>query len=743
MSGDARRPGGLLGELRRRNVFRVATVYLIASWLLIQVAETVFPALQLPEWTVTFVVVVLAILFPIAVIFAWAFELTPDGLKKTADVEHGSSITPRTGQKINYLIIGILAVAVLFLVLTHGGLKDDGVSAERSTAGTAAGTQSIAVLPFVNMSGDEDNEFFSDGLSEELLNVLAQVDGLRVAARTSSFYFKGSNEDIRSIASKLGVDHLLEGSVRKSGDRIRVTAQLIKADDGFHLWSDTYDYRVDDVFRIQDEISLAVVDALKVNLLGEERERLTKRATTNVEAHNLYLRGRQFLHLRTLESVRQARTLFQQAVRMDPGYALAYSGLSDSIQLLSTNHSMISPAQAEAESRPLLDRAIALDPEAAEVWASVGLMEMIANNPEAAEPALEKAVRLNPSYAAGYLWLASVRSGPPINNDEGALELYRKVLEIDPLSRVAQNNIAAILMSQGRTEEAEAEFRRALILDPDYTGSYNGLANLNQNFYFRLDEAHRWYMKAHEVAPSDISISINLPVIYRTLGLEEQFDRWSRRLQNEGPDHPIGLVIPVWREILAGRFDAALDAWTEAEQRVGGTGGIASGVAQMRCDALRFSGRYEEVISFLTRNFPELLSSPQRVDAVNRNLVACAAAALRSDGRAGGLEGLLQAARRDAESNIPSIPNRDMHLAGIEIASGDEASAIRHLQSAVEAGWVGGFNWAWTIEEDPDWAPVRNRDDVALARGVIAERLAQQRAAVEQQLQELGAGALF
>jgi TolB-like protein/Flp pilus assembly protein TadD len=593
------------------------------------------------------------------------------------------------------------------------------------------------------MSDDEDNEFFSDGLSEELLNVLAQVEGLRVAARTSSFYFKDSNEDVRSIASKLGVDHLLEGSVRRSGDRIRVTAQLIKADDGFHLWSDTYDYTVDDVFRIQDEISLAVVDALKVNLLGKERERLTKRATTNVEAHNLYLRGRQFLHLRTLESIRQARKLFQQAVRMDPGYALAYSGLSDSIQLLATNHSMITAAQAEAESRPLLDRAIALDPEAAEVWASVGLMEMIANNPEAAEPALEKAVRLNPSYAAGYLWLASVRSGPPINDDEGALELYRKVLEIDPLSRVAQNNIAAILMDQGRTEEAEAEFRRALTLDPDYTGSYNGLANLNQNFYFRLDEAHRWFMKAHELAPSDISISVNLPVIYRTLGLDDQFDRWSRRLQNEGPDHPIGSVIPVWREILAGRFDAALDAWAKAEQRVGGTGGVASGLAQMRCDALRFSDRASEALSFLTRDFPELMDSPPRVDVTNNNLVACAAAALKATGRADQLEELLEAARRYAESNIPSVPNREMYLARIDIAGGREASAIRYLQSAVEAGWVGGFNWAWSIDEDPDWAPVKEHDDVANARVLIAERLAIQRAAVEQQLQELGAGALF
>ncbi len=283
--------GSFWRELRRRNVFKVAMVYLIAAWLLIQIAETTFPALQLPDWTVTFVVVVLAILFPIAVIFAWAFELTPDGLRRSGEVDPSESITGKTGQRINHLIIGALVVAVVVLVTTHGGFGPGG-----DEQGADAATTSIAVLPFVNMSDDKGNEFFSDGLSEELLNVLAQVDGLRVAARTSSFSFKGSNEDLRDVARQLGVEHVLEGSVRKSGNRIRATAQLIKADDGFHLWSETFDYEIDDIFKIQDEIALAVVDALKVNLLGEERERLTRRATTSVEAHNLYLRGRQFLH---------------------------------------------------------------------------------------------------------------------------------------------------------------------------------------------------------------------------------------------------------------------------------------------------------------------------------------------------------------------------------------------------------------------------------------------------------------
>jgi TolB-like protein len=498
MSGKKRGSGGILQELQRRNVFKVAMVYLIASWVLIQVAETTFPALQLPEWTVTFVVVVLGILFPIAVIFAWAFELTPEGLKKSGEVDPGESITSSTGQRINYLIIGTLVIAVVVLVTTHGGLGGSG-----QPSADADKTKSIAVLPFVNMSDDASNEYFSDGLSEELLNVLAQVDGLRVAARTSSFHFKGQNEDLRSVGDKLGVEHVLEGSVRKSGNRIRVTAQLIKVDDGFHLWSDTYDHEMDDVFRIQDEISLAVVDALKVNLLGADRQRLTKRATTNVEAHNLYLRGRQFLHLRTLESVEQAEKLFERAVRMDPGYALAYSGLSDATNLLSTNHQLMPAETAYERTAPLLERAMVLDPESAEVWASRGLAEMNNSNLEAAEDALRRAMELNPSYAPAYLWYASALAGAPGRAEE-AIEVLRKTLEIDPLSRVAQNNIAANYLELGRYEDAATQWRRLVTLDPDYPTGYLGLYRLNRTFFFDLDEAHRWLLKAHAVSERDV-----------------------------------------------------------------------------------------------------------------------------------------------------------------------------------------------------------------------------------------------
>jgi TolB-like protein/Flp pilus assembly protein TadD len=728
--------GRLFNELRRRNVTKVETVYLIASWILIQIAETTFPALKLPEWTVTFVVVLLALFFPIAVIFAWAFELTPEGLKKTAEVNAETSITETTGRRINYVIIGVLAVAVVVMLAT--GTWRFGPDAEPSAA--RSGRQSIAVLPFVNMSDDKQNEYFSDGLSEELLNVLAQVDGLRVAGRTSSFHFKGENQDLRMIGEQLGVEHLLEGSVRKSGNRIRVTAQLVKVDDGFHLWSDTYDYEMSDVFRIQDEISLAVVDALKVELLGQERERLTKRATTNVEAHNLYLRGRQFLHLRTLESIQQAKNLFEQATRMDPGFALAYSGLSDSIQLLSNNHNMMSPEEAVGQSRPLLERAVALDPESAEVWASVGLTEIHARNWEQAETALQKAMQLNPSYAPGYLWYASLLGQKPDADDERAIEIYRKVLTIDPLSRVAQQNIAAGLADLGRYEEAEAEFRRAITLDPDYGGSYLGMANLYSNVYYRLDEAHRWLLKANDLAPLDASVGVNLPGIYITLGMTEEYERWLRRIANDAPEHPITQLLPIWRATVY-KDEAELRRGIEA---LLGTPLEKNPVLQQfECSRMELAGRFDAPLIDMRQSSPELFESPPRVDGFNSGNVQCALHLLQAAGDGEQMAVLLAAAREYAERQIKPRPALDIYLSGLALAAGDDERAVSHLQTAVDGGWVGSLNFGWRVDQAPAWLHLHDRPGFARSVRTLDDKFELQRANIEQQLAERGVGVKF
>jgi len=722
--------------MRRRNVFKVATVYLIASWLLIQIAETTFPALNLPEWTVTFVVMLLLMGLPISLILAWAFEVTPEGIKKTAEVPVDESITPATGQRINYLIIGSLAAAVVFLAITHGGFRTGVDSSDGENA-----PRSIAVLPFVNMSGDEENEYFSDGLSEELLNVLAQVDGLRVAARTSSFFFKGQNEDLRDVGEKLGVAHVLEGSVRKSGNRIRVTAQLIKVEDGFHLWSDTYDYEMDDVFRIQDEISLAVVDALKVNLLGEDRQRLTKRATTNVEAHNLYLRGRQFLHLRTLESIEQAEKLFERAVRMDPDYALAYSGLADAVNLLATNHQMMPVETAYERTAPLLERAMALDPESAEVWASKGLAEMNIRELDKAEAALKRSMELNPSYAPAYLWYASALGETPGRSEE-AIEVLRKTLEIDPLSRVAQNNIAFNLMQLGRYDEAEIQMRRLITLDPDYPVGYLGLYNLNRSIFARLDEGHRWLLKAHEVSERDVRTTIEFVFLYSDLGMDEEADRWIRRIRLESPEHPVARMLPAYEAIFEKDFVRAEQLTAELMQT------DLSNFPYLRSArvfTLTMVDRADEALDLVEGWYPELLATEPIVDTNNHDLSTETMFALNRAGRheqLSRLQAVEEAHQKKDHANRPPAQTARA-FAGNAAAAGDTEQAMWLWKEAIDQGWLGSAEWGWKLTESEYLGDAASSPEVAELQQRIDTALAAQREAVRQQLADLGPGVRF
>ncbi|UCC14709.1 MAG: tetratricopeptide repeat protein [Gammaproteobacteria bacterium] len=738
MSGDKQGSGGILRELQRRNVFKVAMVYLIAAWVLIQVAETTFPALQLPDWTVTFVVVVLAILFPIAVIFAWAFELTPEGLKKTREVDPVESITSTTGQRINFLIIGVLAVAVVVLITTHGGLsgKKDTPSADSATE-----SKSIAVLPFVNMSGDADNEYFSDGLSEELLNVLAQVDGLRVAARTSSFHFKGQNEDLRTVGDKLGVEHVLEGSVRKSGNRIRVTAQLIKVEDGFHLWSDTYDHEMDDVFRIQDEISLAVVDALRVNLLGADRQRITKRATSNVEAHNLYLRGRQFLHLRTLDSIEQAEKLFEQAVRMDPNYALAYSGLSDATNLLASNHELMPEETAYERTAPLLERAMGLDPESAEVWASRGLAEMNINNLDEAEAALQRSMELNPSYAPAYLWYASAVSQTPGRTEE-AIEVLRKTLEIDPLSRVAQNNIAANYLELGRYDDAATQWRRLVTLDPDYPTGYLGLYRLNRGYFFKLDEAHRWLLKGHEVSERDVRNTIEFVFLYSDLGMPEDAQRWTRRIMLESPNHPLARMLPVFNAVYEKDFALADQIATPLmDTDLSNFGGLRA----TRILSLVMLDRTAEALDLAKTWYPDLLSEDPVVTTSNHAISTEVMFALARAGDRDKARRLLA-----AEEAHQATDHRDRTSAEAAVimsvnaaAAGEHQRAISLLREGVDQGWLGSAEWSWKFTDSEYLGDAASSPEVRALQDRLDAAIADQRQKVRQQLAELGAGARF
>ena len=333
-------------ELKRRNVVRVAIAYVIVCWLAVQVGEAVLPGFGAPDWVFKTLVLLLAIGFPLVLIFAWAFELTPDGLKKTRDVDIASSVTATTGRKINALIMGSLVIAVVYFLWERQALIDaanapgERVATESlavpdsSTPGPAAATgesvqrRSIAVLPFINMSSDDEQEWFADGLTEEILNALARTPDLLVSARTSSFKFKGSSEDIPTIAASLGVEHILEGSVRRSGDRLRVTAQLIRAMDGFHLWSETYDRTLDDVIEIQEQVALQIADALDTAMNPEELARMVSAGTASVPAYEEYLKGLADRGLALASgdeyAMLSALEAFNRAVELDPEFADAY-----------------------------------------------------------------------------------------------------------------------------------------------------------------------------------------------------------------------------------------------------------------------------------------------------------------------------------------------------------------------------------------------------------------------------------
>jgi adenylate cyclase len=467
----------LFNELKRRNVIRMAGLYLVGAWLIAQVSETLLPIFHTPDWVLQTIVIMLAIGFLPALAFAWVFELTPDGIKRDDQVDRARSLAPQTGQRMNRLIIVVLLLALGYFgfdkfVLTPRGdaassaVVEKGATQPASAASVANEVDaSIAVLPFVNMSSDKEQEYFSDGLSEELLNQLAQIPQLRVIARTSSFSFKDKDVDVATIAKALGVAHVLEGSVRKSGNTLRITAQLIRTADSSHLWSQTYDRDMSDVFKVQDEISSEVVAALKVKLLPQQKLPAAQR-TTNVEAYEQYLLGLDALRNTNLETA-QAISAFQKAIALDPNYANAYTGLawaqSRQAELADSPEeraAMIGEALASA------DRAIVLAPDRATGYSTRGGLRFSRGYEwSAADADLQTAYRLDPQNLGmlgnySYYLLATGRVAD-------ALAASRRAVTIDPLNIGAWSNLGLILYYTGQIEQARAALEHALTIKPN------------------------------------------------------------------------------------------------------------------------------------------------------------------------------------------------------------------------------------------------------------------------------------
>jgi TolB-like protein len=479
----------LLRELKRRNVFRVGAAYVVLAWLLIQVSDTVLPRLQLPEWSVTLVIALLSLGFPVVLFFAWAFEYTPEGLKKEKDIDRSESITHMTGRKLDYVIIGMLLVAVSYFGIDRfvfeparnaaqqrdhsdrlaAAVEEGRKAAATEQAAVAPNDKSIAVLPFVNMSDDAGNEYFSDGISEELLNLLSKIPELRVISRSSAFSYKGKDLKLAQVAAELNVAHILEGSVRKAGQRVRITAQLIEASSDSHLWSETYDRQLDDIFAIQDEIAATVVEQLKVTLLGA----VPQVQETDAKAYALYLQARHLGRQVTAEGFEQSIALYEQALAIDPEYADAWDGLAGNY-VNQAAMGLLPVAEGYTMARAAVERALAIDPNHAAAHDSLGWIAMMHDHNLAQSARhFERALELDPGDPRIIGHAAELLISLGRLDEAIALEEY--YVARDPVNPAGHGNLGLKYLYAGRWDEAIAVFQTALRLSPGRLVAHYGI----------------------------------------------------------------------------------------------------------------------------------------------------------------------------------------------------------------------------------------------------------------------------
>jgi len=601
----------LIKELKRRNVIRVAIAYVVVTWLSIEVSATTFPLLNLPEWAATFVMVLLIIGFPVALIFAWAFEMTPEGLKREHEVDRSQSITSQTGRRLDFLIIGVLVVAVGMLLVDKFLLSEPPMVPEpyaEDISEPEDSVPSIAVLPFVNMSADEDNAYFSDGLADTILHMLAQIPGLHVAARTSSFQFRGQSPDVAKIREQLNVGTFLEGSVQRSGDKIRVTAQLIDVSNGYHLWSGNFDRELQDVFAIQDEIATAVVSALKVSLLGESVGTLGRDQTDNIDAYTEYLLGIDDLNVESTKSLASAIGHFQEAIRIDPDYALAHAMLGRAY-IANTSFGSLSRIEGHAAARAAANHALDISLTSSSALTVLGLAELRDGDLDTAGEILSKAIEYGPNNTialggyAEYLFLD--------RRPAESTTTYRKILSLDPLSNDAYWGFADLLMKQMRYSEASELIARWKSNIPMSTGrlwSESMLEWEQGNFaavvvsmteYYRLDS-------------KDPEGPFMIGFAYLEMDMPTEANQWFDRVIEINAQHPVSQAAPIVLNFYLERndYENVLLAREILTDRIDDRWDIRDHALRVLVEYAAKTGRHDVPLESLENLYPNLFDDP-------------------------------------------------------------------------------------------------------------------------------------
>ena len=549
----------VIKELQRRNVFRLAIGYIISCWLLAQAADLVLENIGAPDWVMQTIMLVIALGFPVVVFFSWAYEVTPEGIKRESEVDRSQSITHVTGRKLDYSILVVLILALGYFVWEsrfseRTGDVDNPQGVEFATESgavkptdtisktTPADILSIAILPFENRSNREEDQFFTDGIHDDLLTTIAKIGSMKVISRTSVMEYKSTTKKLPQIAEELGVANILEGGIQRSGNQVRINVQLIDAATDEHMWAEIYDRELtaENLFAIQSEISKAIAEELKATLSPDEERRINLKPTDNMLAYDAYMRGHQLMSARNTTQLKQAIDEFDKAVELDPGFALAWVGLADSYFLLANNGAM-----TYEEALPIMEdainRALTIDDQLGEAYASLGMFYERRNQLEEAEAAFLKSTQLSPNYATAWQWYGHFLFFKQKLRFEEGIVIMQRAAELDPRSSIIGLALGNIYKTQGSYALAERQFKKVMALDPDFSG-YSELSYL----YLVVgdyEQALTYAFEAQEMDKGNIYYLTDLAFIYLDLGDMPAVQDIRERMSELDATHPeVGLI---------------------------------------------------------------------------------------------------------------------------------------------------------------------------------------------------------
>ncbi len=717
-----------IDELKRRNVFKVGVAYLIIAWLLLQVSDTLVPALHLPEWFHSAVAYLLILGFPLALLFAWAFELTPQGIRKEKDIDRSESVTHLTGRKLDFAIIGLMALAILFLVLDNYVLKQAPSAAVVEVSDDnkemhVVITRSIAVLPFRNRSALPEDIFFVDGIHDDILNQLSKLSSLeKVISRTSMEQYRETKKTMPRIGQELDVAFILEGGVQRAGDAVRITVQLIDAASDEHVWVQTYDRQltVANIFAIQSEIAESIATALRITLSPEEQRNIASVPTEKLEAYEAYQLGKHARERQTVTSISEAIDLFIKATTIDPNFSQAWAKLAESYVSM-VWYSGQDVAELNEKAFAAVDRALHLDDQDSESQTALALVLQTQGDLPAAVLAFERALELNPNDANARYRYANLLHDTG-NPKQSLLELEQAV-RLDPLSAAINNFYAFTLSEVGRFDEALSRYRKVEEVDPKNPMTSVNIGTIYGLSYGRLDLANLWYRKALALDPDNPWLPSLLGLVFLELDDDETAENWINKALQQAPEHPWANGAMAMLQSYRGDSERVRQ-YADVVLRIEPRWRFGTVLSHGRVRDLR-DGNYEEVLSRYESSFPELFGETPAVNSVTYRPAIDVAGLLLLSGEGKRAAELLADCQKQIADTI-RVGIYGFWVSDVQILAlqGKTDAALTALRQAVDQGWR--TDWRYFFYVDPNLDSIREETEFQAILSDVKKDLAAQ-----------------